>query len=256
MTSLDASRDGKPNHYVAPDYDILADSPILAGVDLVDHGVHGRRHQALLDVSRQGGVGRREGRGGDDAAHRGARPLLGRRCRSRSTRSSTSSPAAAADRRRAPELGRDHERRPRAGDAGGAIPERRVHQPRVLPRDEREASAAGRARAVRLRARAGDDRAVGRRGTHVVLRRSARRAHRDSARRRIISTSHVAPHHGPADEAARPSRADARAVVVADVRAASRGQEGGLLRQGPGRRTRARRAHPSAARTARRAWTT
>jgi len=35
MTSLDASSDGKPNHYTAPDYDVLADSPILAGVDLV-----------------------------------------------------------------------------------------------------------------------------------------------------------------------------------------------------------------------------
>lgn len=35
MTSLDASPDGQPNHYVAPDYDILADSPILAGVDLL-----------------------------------------------------------------------------------------------------------------------------------------------------------------------------------------------------------------------------
>ncbi len=34
MTSLDASTDGKPNHYTAPDYDILADSPILAGADL------------------------------------------------------------------------------------------------------------------------------------------------------------------------------------------------------------------------------
>ena len=34
MTSLDPSKDGNPNHYVAPDYDILADSPILAGVDL------------------------------------------------------------------------------------------------------------------------------------------------------------------------------------------------------------------------------
>jgi predicted metalloprotease with PDZ domain len=31
MTSLDASSDGQPNHFVAPDYDILADSPILAG---------------------------------------------------------------------------------------------------------------------------------------------------------------------------------------------------------------------------------
>jgi predicted metalloprotease with PDZ domain len=34
MTSLDPSNDGKPNHYVAPDYDILADSPILAGTEL------------------------------------------------------------------------------------------------------------------------------------------------------------------------------------------------------------------------------
>ena len=34
MTSLDAAKDGKPNHYAARDYDILADSPILAGADL------------------------------------------------------------------------------------------------------------------------------------------------------------------------------------------------------------------------------
>ena len=34
MTSLDASNDGRPNHYVAPDYDILADSPIIAGAEL------------------------------------------------------------------------------------------------------------------------------------------------------------------------------------------------------------------------------
>jgi predicted metalloprotease with PDZ domain len=34
MTSLDAAADGKPNHYTAPGYDVLADSPILAGVDL------------------------------------------------------------------------------------------------------------------------------------------------------------------------------------------------------------------------------
>ena len=31
VTSLDASKDGQRNHFVAPDYDILADSPILAG---------------------------------------------------------------------------------------------------------------------------------------------------------------------------------------------------------------------------------
>ena len=46
MTSLDASSDGKSNHYVAPDYDILADSPILAGVDLsiTEFDVSGIKH--------------------------------------------------------------------------------------------------------------------------------------------------------------------------------------------------------------------
>jgi predicted metalloprotease with PDZ domain len=46
MTSLDAASDGKPNHYVAPDYDILADSPILAGADLsvTEFTVGGIRH--------------------------------------------------------------------------------------------------------------------------------------------------------------------------------------------------------------------
>src|SRR5262249_42797659 len=46
MTSLDASSDGKANHYVAPDYDILADSPILAGVDLstTEFDVNGIEH--------------------------------------------------------------------------------------------------------------------------------------------------------------------------------------------------------------------
>jgi predicted metalloprotease with PDZ domain len=34
MTSLAAAADKRPNHYQAPDYDVLADSPILAGVDL------------------------------------------------------------------------------------------------------------------------------------------------------------------------------------------------------------------------------
>ena len=34
MSSLDVARGGNQNHYVAPDYDVLADSPILAGADL------------------------------------------------------------------------------------------------------------------------------------------------------------------------------------------------------------------------------
>jgi predicted metalloprotease with PDZ domain len=46
VTSLDAAPDGKPNHFVAPDYDILADSPILAGVHMssADFTVGGARH--------------------------------------------------------------------------------------------------------------------------------------------------------------------------------------------------------------------
>jgi TonB family protein len=46
MTSLDAASDGQPNHYVAPDYDVLVDSPILAGVDLstTEFTVGGVRH--------------------------------------------------------------------------------------------------------------------------------------------------------------------------------------------------------------------
>src|SRR5262249_54106915 len=34
MTSLDPAADHRPNHYTAPDYDVLVDSPILAGADL------------------------------------------------------------------------------------------------------------------------------------------------------------------------------------------------------------------------------
>lgn len=46
MTSLDAGPGGRPNQYVAPDYDVLADSPILAGVDLTstEFTVDGIRH--------------------------------------------------------------------------------------------------------------------------------------------------------------------------------------------------------------------
>jgi predicted metalloprotease with PDZ domain len=34
ITSLDAAPGGRPNDYIAPNYDVLADSPILAGADL------------------------------------------------------------------------------------------------------------------------------------------------------------------------------------------------------------------------------
>ena len=34
MTTLESSADGQPNHFTAPDYDVLVDSPILAGANL------------------------------------------------------------------------------------------------------------------------------------------------------------------------------------------------------------------------------
>lgn len=54
MTSLDADPDGLPNHYRAPDYDTLADSPIVAGNLIVnDFDVHGSRHY-VVDVGEVG----------------------------------------------------------------------------------------------------------------------------------------------------------------------------------------------------------
>lgn len=46
MTSLDLATGGQPNDYAAPNYDVLADSPILAGVDLTttEFTVDGIKH--------------------------------------------------------------------------------------------------------------------------------------------------------------------------------------------------------------------
>jgi len=48
MTSLDAAPDGLPNHYRAPDYDTLADSPIVAGNLIVNEfEVDGSKHYVV-----------------------------------------------------------------------------------------------------------------------------------------------------------------------------------------------------------------
>lgn len=58
MTSLDAAPDGLPNHYRAPDYDTLADSPIVAGnLTIHEFAVDGSRHY-LVDL---GDVGQWDG---------------------------------------------------------------------------------------------------------------------------------------------------------------------------------------------------
>lgn len=49
-SGLPAARDGSPNHYVAADYDVLVDSPIVAGSPAVHtFTVDGKKHQ-LVDV--------------------------------------------------------------------------------------------------------------------------------------------------------------------------------------------------------------
>ena len=54
MTSLDAMPDGLPNHYRAPDYDTLADSPIVAGNLIINEfEVDGSKHY-LVDVGEMG----------------------------------------------------------------------------------------------------------------------------------------------------------------------------------------------------------
>jgi len=55
VTGMPAARDGQPNHYLAPDFDTLVDSPIVAGNPSVhEFTVAGKPH-LLVDVS-EGGV--------------------------------------------------------------------------------------------------------------------------------------------------------------------------------------------------------
>ena len=50
VTALDPAADGRPNHYLAPDYDTLVDSPIVAGDPVVhEFEVDGSKH-FLVDV--------------------------------------------------------------------------------------------------------------------------------------------------------------------------------------------------------------
>ena len=54
ITSLDMASDAQPNHFTAPDYDILADSPILAGVHMSlgrFHGLAGRNTHGNISAT-------------------------------------------------------------------------------------------------------------------------------------------------------------------------------------------------------------
>ena len=54
MTSLDAAPDGLPNHYRAPDYDTLADSPIVAGNLIVNEFEIDRSKHYVVDAGEVG----------------------------------------------------------------------------------------------------------------------------------------------------------------------------------------------------------
>ena len=50
VTALEPAADGKPNHYLAPDYDTLVDSPIVTGDPVVyEFEVDGSQH-FLVDI--------------------------------------------------------------------------------------------------------------------------------------------------------------------------------------------------------------
>lgn len=60
MTALDAAPDGVPNHYRAPDFDTLVDSPILAGdLDVREFEVDGSKHYVVAGGDRRDWDGRR-----------------------------------------------------------------------------------------------------------------------------------------------------------------------------------------------------
>ena len=55
VTGMPAARDGQPNHYVAADYDVLVDSPIVAGNPATHQFTVSGKPHLLVDVS-EGGV--------------------------------------------------------------------------------------------------------------------------------------------------------------------------------------------------------
>src|SRR5262249_23161740 len=105
---------------------------------------------------------------------------------------------------------------PPAGGAPRAFPPLAgVRQPRGLPRLQREAAAPGRARAVRLRAPAEDERPVGRRGAHELLRRADRRPRRPGEAGGLPDVAVGA--RRPTPERPGAARADAGAIVARRV---------------------------------------
>ncbi len=258
VTSL-APVAGEAHRYQAASYDELVDSPILAGNPTVHRfEVGGKPHvlanegeagvfdgkRAAADVAKivaeherfWGGlpyeryafINVLNEAGGGGLEHRNSTVLMASRW-------------ATGTRRALREL----------ADAGLA---------RALPRLEREAAAARRAGAVRLRAREPDDQPLDRRRLHRLLRApdgAARRAddRRRDDRRDRVGHPRSADHAGPADTAGRDGVAR-RVDQVLPRRREHAQQRDQLLHEGRRDRLRARCAGSARPPTARRASTT
>ena len=203
MTGLPAAAGGLAHHYRAADFDTLVDSPIVAGNPAVyEFAVKGKPH-FLVNVG-EGGV------------WDGPRSAADTQKIVETQAAFWGSPAVRQVRLHQ----HDHrgQRRPGAQELDRADDQPLAHagaprlrrlalagQPRVLPRLERQAPAAGGAGPVRVRARELHEDALGRRGLHRLLRRPARGARRRHHPRRVPRRAER-DHRQPADDA-RPARA-------------------------------------------------
>ena len=88
IPGLPAAPGGAPNHYLAPDYDTLVDSPIVAGNPTVHaFTIDGKPHQ-LVNIN-EGGSFDGAGRRATSSASSSRASPSGARCRTKSTCSST-----------------------------------------------------------------------------------------------------------------------------------------------------------------------
>ena len=171
MTGL-AEMGGGDHRYRAPDYDTLVDSPILIG-NPSRLRVHRRRQEALPGERGRGRRVRRRtrGEGSRDDRPRTA-PHLGHASLRQVSLPQHAHRRRAGRRPRAQELDRPHDEPLDDADATRLPCLARAGQPRVLSRLERQAPAAGGARAFRLRERGSHPQPLDRRRRHGLLRRS------------------------------------------------------------------------------------
>ena len=209
MTALEPAPDRAANHYRAPDYETLVDSPILAGNPIVHEFTVDRTVHHLVEV---GATGAFDGvRAAADLAKvvEAHRRLWGRLPFDRYYFLLAFRPGGG---------GLEHKASVLATTQAAATDTESSYlrwlnfiSHEYLPRVQRQAAASGGARPVRLRARAAHDEPLDLGGVHELLRRARRHTRRPQHAGAVPRVA-VAEDRAASD-LARPSRADARAVV-------------------------------------------